>query len=329
MRESDYAFAVGRTWVIETRLLDSGKFDRMLDAKDAEEVFRILGETEYAQAFATIKNPADFEAALDFERHRVFRLIRNLLEDGEDVGELYFLRFDVHNLKVLFKARMTGQGADGLVKEGVFGPKRIAEAVSGESGDGGLPEFMSEWIAAARGILDRGDLQLVDLTLDGAFFRYAAHYAWERSWGALTRYWVANIDLTNIITMFRCRRLSTGLDYLRKALIEDGELPIERFLQLFDAPLEEVALWLQGTSYRDLLLVSREALQSLTALEASVRAYLHSIVVEACRKMAVGPEPIFAYLLAKESEIQRIRVILVGKLNGIPREALRERLLHA
>lgn len=44
------------------------------------------------------------------------------------------------------------------------------------------------------------------------------------------------------------------------------------------------------------------------------------------RFISFGPEPIFAYLVAKEKEISVVRLILVGKLNNIPATKLRERL---
>ena len=40
--------ALSRIWVLETRLLDKTKVERMLEANSADEVLKILGETEYA-----------------------------------------------------------------------------------------------------------------------------------------------------------------------------------------------------------------------------------------------------------------------------------------
>ena len=115
MRENDFAFAVGRVRVLETRLLDSGKFERMLEARDAEEVLRVLGETEYAQAFAAIKNQNDYEAVLDYERHRVYDLVRAMLSPERKIADLYFLR-----LPAKFKSFAQAENAttsEGLVDE--------------------------------------------------------------------------------------------------------------------------------------------------------------------------------------------------------------------
>jgi len=42
--------------------------------------------------------------------------------------------------------------------------------------------------------------------------------------------------------------------------------------------------------------------------------------------VSFGPEPVIAYIFAKENEIKLIRIIMVGKINGIDGEVIRERL---
>ena len=56
--------ALSRIWVLETRLLDKTKVERMLEANSADEVLKILGETEYANIMGNIKRAADYEEIL-------------------------------------------------------------------------------------------------------------------------------------------------------------------------------------------------------------------------------------------------------------------------
>ena len=39
-----------------------------------------------------------------------------------------------------------------------------------------------------------------------------------------------------------------------------------------------------------------------------------------------GIEPIIGYIYAKENEIKLIRIIMVGQMNNVPKEVIRERL---
>ncbi len=340
MRENNFAFAVGRVRVLETRLLDSGKFERMLEARDADEVMRILGETEYAQALAAIKNQNDYEAVLDYERHRVFALVRSMLAPEREIAELYFLRYDLHNLKVLLKAEMTGANPEGLADEGVFGPQRLQAMISrtgvraNAAGTGTVavgtdlekaPDYLAQWIEQGRQAMASGDPQAVDLVLDGAFYRFAAETARQGKWGILERYWLGLIDLTNAISTARCRRMATGSDFLGTALLEGGLIPAQEFVAFYDQSAESFAHFLELHGYGKLF-AGKEALTSPAALENAASNYLRQLLADAGQSFMIGPEPIFAYLLAKENEIRKIRIIIVGKLNGIPREILRERL---
>ena len=326
LRENDFAFAVGRVRVLETRLLDSGKFERMLEARDAEEVLRILGETEYAQAFAAVKNQNDYEAVLDYERHRVFELVRILLAPERKIADLYFLRFDLHNLKVLLKAEMTSMTPEGLADEGVFGPQRLQAMISGTGVDSEkAPDYLAQWIERGRQAKASGDPQAIDLALDGAFYRFAAETARKEKWGVLERYWIGLIDLTNVVSTVRCRRMATGADFLRTVLLDGGIIPAKEFLAFYDQSAESFAHFLELHGYGRLF-SGKETLTSPAAFENAASNYLRQLIADAGQSFVIGPEPVFAYLLAKENEIRKTRIIIVGKLNGIPREILRERL---
>ena len=47
---------------------------------------------------------------------------------------------------------------------------------------------------------------------------------------------------------------------------------------------------------------------------------------ESSKSIVFGPEPIFSYLFAKETEIKVLRIIMVSKINKLSPEVIRERL---
>ncbi|TET79445.1 V-type ATP synthase subunit C, partial [candidate division TA06 bacterium] len=44
------------------------------------------------------------------------------------------------------------------------------------------------------------------------------------------------------------------------------------------------------------------------------------------KMVTFGIEPLYTYLLVKENEVKSIRMVMVGKLYGIPGQMIRERL---
>ena len=49
-------------------------------------------------------------------------------------------------------------------------------------------------------------------------------------------------------------------------------------------------------------------------------------LVKDVKKVTYGPEVLFAYLYARETEIKNIRMILISKLNSTDTNSIRERL---
>ena len=49
-------------------------------------------------------------------------------------------------------------------------------------------------------------------------------------------------------------------------------------------------------------------------------------LIKGARLVTFGPDRILSYIYAKETEIKIIRIIMVGKLNNISQEVIRERL---
>ncbi len=98
-----YGYASGRIRVLETRLLNRTGITRLLEAESAEEVLRMLSEGEYGTAISGIQKAEDFEKALEVEMERTYALIDELSLDPE-LTQIFRIRGDFHNLKVLLKA---------------------------------------------------------------------------------------------------------------------------------------------------------------------------------------------------------------------------------
>ena len=63
----------------------------------------------------------------------------------------------------------------------------------------------------------------------------------------------------------------------------------------------------------------------VTVLEKLCDNFLMSYIAEA-KYITYGIEPLVAHIAAKENEIRTVRIILAGKLAGIPTGQIRERV---
>jgi V/A-type H+-transporting ATPase subunit C len=325
MRERTFAYAVGRIRALETKLLDNSQLERINEAADLTEALTKLGETEYAPVVAGLKQPQQFEPALNAELGRVARLVRELSGDAPEF-QVFLRRYDLQNLKLILKKPTVA--ASGLSNLGLWEPewllKRMAE---GDLAD--FPPEIRQAVEEAQNAFSRsGDGQEIDRILDSAWFSYGSQILTAGISPLLTSWWAALIDLTNLRTFIRLRLIGmTPVDF-EKFFIANGQLSRDSFRELWEQPNEKVALWLAKTPYDQISGDQAANLNSLSRLEREFDNYLISLMA-AAKLNAFGIEPLIAYFLAKEQEVKVLRLILVGKINQVANAEIKERLRRA
>ena len=114
---------------------------------------------------------------------------------------------------------------------------------------------------------------------------------------------------------------------LRDVLIPGGRIDRKLYLDTIDGPLDAFSGALRYTAYSSLV----EGIENfrntgmLTRLEKMSDNYIMEYAKKS-RFIAFGIEPLVGYLIAKENEMRNLRIIMVGKINGIPVDVIRERL---
>ncbi|HHX88121.1 MAG TPA: V-type ATP synthase subunit C [Firmicutes bacterium] len=326
--KTKYAYAVGRVRVLETRLLDKGKFDRMLEATSAGEVLKVLAETSYSSYLAELTGAYEFETILRKEMANVLADFEKMSPQPELVA-LIALSYDLHNLKVLFKNKYLGvENTDILFPAGAIPLHRLKYAVEDEN----FREFPEVLRRAGEQILDEfvvsRDPQLIDLYLDRALFELRLTSAQKARSGFLEGLFQRQVDLLNLNTFLRVKKMGRSKDFLKQALLPGGLIAGELLLELLDESLEELISRLSTTRYSA---VSGEGIRewmdtgTATRLEKLSDDFI-TAYLQRGRHSPFGLEPLIGYLWAKQVEIKNIRLVMVGKINGLPTEAIRERL---
>lgn len=151
----------------------------------------------------------------------------------------------------------------------------------------------------------------------------------ERSGYPFIRDYVRHkIDLSNIKIFFRTKYLGLPEDRLEGLFLKGGFVGEELFLRSYGLSLAEVVEKLQASPYKDLLTRAANALgerETFVELERGIEDFLMTYLKKA-KYIVFGPEPVFAYGLAKKRELSLVRLIGIGKFNQIPDELLKERM---
>ncbi|MBS3985981.1 MAG: V-type ATP synthase subunit C [Selenomonadales bacterium] len=326
--DSRYAYAVGRIRVLETRLLDMAKLSRMIEAKNADEAMRILGETEYADLVSRAAGPHDYAQVTAGEITRVYSLMKKLLPD-EPLVDLFLIKYDIHNMKVALKAHFQGKSFDHLLIDAGLVPAKLMTYVCQQEKFPGVPEeYYGFAAAAARAYEDSKDPKVIDVVLDRLQYSHTIAFAEQHGYAFLARLLASQADLANMKSLVRTKRLGRGRDFLAENLLAGGTMPQAAFLEAVTEDYPAIVGRFSGSPYRAVVEQGIGALlegRGLTTLEKLSDGFLTELSRKA-RFQAFGPEPIINYILAKENEVRNIRIIMIGKLNGVPNEEIRERL---
>lgn len=328
MSENKYLYSVTRIRALETKLLDKTKIERMIEARNADEIVKILYETEYASSISEMKCIEDYEAVLSKELSNTYELLSEISPVPE-LTNLFLLRYDIHNLKTLLKSSYLGEDSDELLSSiGTIPLQRLKTMVK-EKDFRDLDPILKECVEEIVGEFTLNpDPQMIDVTLDKCLFKLMYKSAKDNKSSFLMDYISTQIDLINIRSLVRVKAMGYGRDFLKKVILLNGKLDYAFYNDIFDESLETL---IEKLAFKDYGKVVEEGIasyiktKSLTKFEKLSDDFIFELAKKG-KYVAFGIEPLVGYLMAKENEAKIIRMIMVGKINGIPNELIRERL---
>lgn len=300
----------------------------MVESLSTDEALKVWAETEYAPMLAELGSAYDFEKILRAELEHVYLLMRKI-NPQVHLTDLFSLKYDFHNIKVLLKAKYLQESGDDLLfPAGTIPPAKLQAIIAAEE----FRELPAALCAVLGKITEEfiisGDPQSIDLYLDRTLYELLIGRARELRSDFLEGLFVKEADLTNIKTFLRVKRIGRDREFLNKALLPHGHLPVELFSSLLDEPLELLAERLAMSEYAAVVSEGVREWQEkgiITHFEKLADDLLTAYLQQGKQK-TFGLEPLVGYLYAKEIEVKNIRMIMVGKINGLPIEEIRERL---
>ena len=325
MDRMDYGQSVVTIRVLEKRLLTKNRIERMIESETCEEVLKLLSETEYSQDMTDIQNSRDYEKILKRETERVFSLVRNMSKNKE-VVDILSLKYDYHNLKVLVKSKVFEKdNTNLLMNAGTIDITKFKTKSETQSLD--LPEEILEAIAE---IKKEENLtpQKIDIIVEKYYFKNLVNLSKKIDVKVITDYVKGLIDFQNIITLFRVQKQNRDAKFLDSVIFEGGTISKDKIVASLNDSSETILNKFKKEKLGPYLVKGVEVFNEtkrLSEFEKTSDNYLMELNKES-KYIVFGPEPLFTYLVAKEREINAIRLIMVSKINNISSEKIRERL---
>ena len=323
INKEDYLYISSLLRAREPRMLSRDKAERMLDAPNFEDAAKMLTDSGYEDM--SQMSVKQIETALSDRRAAVFHELETLIPNTAALN-LFRLKYDYHNAKVLVKSEaMHRNDASLLSSSGRVAPETVQKRFQ-EDRLRDLPGELGSAAEEARNLLARSaNPQLSDFLLDKAYFREMNALADELDSDFARGYVALLADSTNLRSAVRILRMGKDLGYLQEALVAGGSVSEERLTQGISG--EGLASVFAGTALTKAAQLGAEAVSggTLTAFELACDNAVADYLSNA-KLCSFGEESVIAYLAGTENELTAVRMILTGRLAGVPSDTIRERL---
>lgn len=322
---SEYAYETGVIRALETRLLDQTHFSRMIEAKSFQDAFLILHDTTYGK---NIKENKDYDEVLENEFKSVLEFFDISCRD-KYIKEYYKSGFDIHNLKMFIKAKISNNNLkNSMLSEYGMHPAEIyVESMENDN----LSNVPEPYIIFAKNALEfynnNKDVELLDIYIDNLYFTWRSKII-----GKSNNFYLINLDkeeitLINIKTFARLLYFK-NIKNVDEAILNGGFIDKDVFLLHKGENLNHIYSYFNNTPYEKIVKNGYNYLvtnNSFSHLEKLCEDRLVQIA-KSTKAGIFGVEIVFAYLMAKENEIKRLRIILSGKKNHVAKEVIKKRL---
>ena len=324
MPQPSIPYACARLSSLETGLLDQQAVRRMAEGS-LEDAMRTLQDIHYGGI--PDATSADIERMIDNVRVQTAQEIREI-SPKPAITDLFLLRTDIQNLKVLIKARLLNDPEAETEAGGLFDPETLRKMVSDQNYRD-LPETIADALdELERDLKSEVEPQKISVTLDRAYLSYAKKTAEKEKDSFAINYFKALCDFDNMITFLRMRAMGAPREDLKDVALPVGGIRIEDLYAAYELSYDSMKSVLTESVARDPLekgLAEMQVTGSIGALERERDNYLLSLVKNH-KYDALTMYPVYGYYFAREREAKAVRLILTVKRNGLDDSVIQERL---
>ena len=318
MSNTKYTYAVARIRALEVSLFSDAVIEQLLACKTAEQALQLVTE----KGWGDLSAGGDMDAVLKREEEKTWEVIRDVAPDMSVFDVLSYPKL-YHNLKAAIKEVCTETQNPGIFYDNCAIPGKEMLQIVESREFSRLPGSMSRVAEESfEALLHTRDGQLCDIMIDKAALE-AIYEAGKRSGEPIIEdYADTTVAIADIKIAVRSQKTGKSADFMRSAMAECAGVNVEQLIRAALAGADEIAQYLEGTSYAG----GAEALrESPSAFERWCDNHMiETLKPQKYETFSVGP--LLGYLIARENEIKTVRIILTGKQNGFPDEAIRERI---
>lgn len=313
-----YIYQVARIRCHEMKLLTKQDIDSLLSADGFDSALRVLFDKDFGAGTETT-----VEELLQYETKKLWDLMRELLKSDLSAFDVLLYPTDYNNLKAAIKSVASNGMTTGAFKlGGTVPPELFVKAVTDNEFDR-LPKAMvAPAKQAYQTLLQTHDGQLCDIILDKACLENVWQAGQRAEDDLLCAYAELTVAIANIKVALRCHKMGKSAQFVADAMVKCNTLPLGRLAQASVQGQDELMEVLSHTVYSG-------AVATLQQGGSAFEKWCDDQIMHLVQKQKTNPfsiGPLIAFVIARQTEMNAVKLILSGKLNQIPNAVIKERL---
>lgn len=302
-------YAVAKIRAREAFLLDSNGYLRLSQARNANEFIKLLTEYGYS-------DDMPFDLILSNELSKTYAFLKDTVKS--DLLFPLLLRYDLFNIGVYMKAELSGKGENqGLPFKpyGNYTPEALILALRDGKASVIPDELLRIYNEAKETFLNTGDISAAQIYLDKHGFFYILQNIKKMGSDFTKNYFMTFTDIKNLTFSLRLKRIKSE-ELIKTVLICGGYAQEEKIIKAFYSSLSDLCevfkkglkaetvdnafdAFSQGKTFAEINEILDENLKNLS---------------DKARLVPFGSDPIIAYVLKKEAEIDTLRKLYYSLL---------------
>ncbi len=296
-----YAYAVGKIRALEKRLLLKSHLEKITETP-LEGVATELKDTVY---FRESIGEKGLFSLLRNERRATYDLTEKLLGNSS-LNTILRLRYDIHNLKLLFKKEIDPSISADFSPSGAISPSLLEKAIQNKAFLQ-IPFYFREIVKKSIALFQANRFRDAGQFLEKETWKIILSKSKEIKNIFLEEFLKMQIDFLNIKNFFSLKEK----EKFPELFIVGGGLKKELFKQEITNIEKKILFFYPKLEFAN--------------LEKSIDNLLINYIKKA-KTYSFGIEPLFGYLWAKEGELKNIKLLGLGKLNNIGVSVIKENL---
>jgi len=322
---------------MKTKLIPHEMYQRML-GMDIPEITRYLEETQYKEEIDLMAKDHSGAELVEFATFaNLAKTYRKLLDVSIDEPQFlileYLRRWDIWNIKTILRGKFYGASEEEITKylvpageldmeflEGLVKKERVEEVISAFDGTDyyeALAHYDGQMLSSVENALDKLYYFRMERAVGGTL---------SVGGGLLLKYVRKEIDVKNLVTLFRMNKAGIDASVIQDNLIPGGKLH-EELSRMAGQSYNEFVRGLEGYPFWSAISDVAAEGGSVSRIEARLRAYLVRYAWALSNYHPLSILPVLGYIVSKDTEVSNIRKIVRGKEAGLPAELIEEQVV--